>query len=142
MIKIEVNQCVGKGVNKEWISRIAKIVFNKVNVKKADISIAFIDDLEMKKLNYFYRGKNKTTDVLTFIYESPKDKRKDALFGEVIISYPRAARQARKYGWGIKKEIGELLVHGLLHLCGFDHEKSPRAAKKMREMEQVVLEKI
>lgn len=142
MIKIEVNQFVGKKINKEWISKIAKIVFKKVKVGAAEISVVFVGDPEMKKLNHFYRGKDKTTDVLSFIYEFPKDKKKDTLLGEVIISYPQAARQAEKYGWEVKREIKELLVHGLFHLCGFDHEKGPRAAKKMSEMEQAVLEKI
>jgi probable rRNA maturation factor len=141
MIKLEINQRVGKKVEKKWVANIVKIVFKKVNVKNAEISVAFVGDSKIKKLNSFYRGKNKTTDVLSFIYEEKKSGG-IKLFGEIIISFPQAARQARECGWSAKQEIKELLVHGLLHLCGFDHEKSEREARKMKKMEQVILEKI
>lgn len=141
MIKIEINQSVGKKINEKWLNKIIVRTLGAVGVKNAEISVAFVNNREMKKLNKTWRGKNKTTDVLSFIYEEKKSGGVK-LFGEMIISSPQATRQAREYGWSTKQEIKELLVHGLLHLCGFDHEKGERGARKMKKMEQVILEKI
>jgi rRNA maturation RNase YbeY len=141
MIKIEINQRVGKKINEAWLNKIVERTLGAVGIKRAEISVAIVGDSEMKKLNNFYRRKNKTTDVLSFVYESKKNGGVHPLFGEIIISYPQAVRQAKEYEWSTKQEIKELLVHGLLHLAGFDHERGEREAKKMKKMEQVILEK-
>ena len=138
MIKIEINQRVGKKLDKKWISKIVESVFKKVKVKNAEISLAFVGDGEMKKLNNFYRGKNKTTDVLSFDYKFQIPNSKFQVDGEIIISYPRAAKQAGERGHRVAEEIKKLLIHGALHLAGYDHEKSKKEARKMEELEQKI----
>ncbi len=132
MIKIEINQKVGKKLNKKSVNEIINLTLEKVGVQEAEISVAFVGDAEMKKMNRQYRGKNKTTDVLSFVYETYDGRQEKPLQGEIIISYPQAARQAR---CGVGEEIKFLLIHGLLHLCGYDHEKSEKEARKMEELQ-------
>ena len=80
------------------------------------VSIALISDRRMKELNDLFRGKDSTTDVLSF---PSTDKRQ---LGEIAISADRAAAQARSFGHSISNEIRILMLHGLLHLLGMDHE--------------------
>lgn len=136
---VEVNQRSGKKISKKWLDKLVEQTLRKLGVKNAEISVAFVGDQEMKKLNHAYRGKNKTTDVLSFVYTSSKTKDETPLEGEIIISYPEAARQAKEHDYGTLDEIKLLMVHGLLHLCGYDHEKSAREAKRMENLQQKLL---
>ena len=76
----------------------------------------------MKQLNELFRGKSTTTDVLSFPYESDEfDPVKDNL-GDIVISAEQAAKQAAENGLSLEAEIKQLILHGVLHLCGYDHE--------------------
>lgn len=86
------------------------------------ISLSFVDDLEIRKLNRMYRQKDKVTDVLSFA--SPDGDRSGYL-GDVIISYPQAIRQMEDED--LELELTDLLVHGMLHVLGYDHEKAEDA---------------
>lgn len=133
MIHFEINQRARKKIKKEWVEQSIKFVLRAVGVKNAEISIAIVGDQEMKALNKRWRGENRVTDVLSFTYE------KKPLVGEIIICYPQAERQARGHGHSVKQEIKILLVHGLLHLCGYDHEKSLSGAKEMDKLQNKIL---
>ena len=98
------------------------------------LSIAFISDRRMKELNSFFRGKNSTTDVLSFPHEPDEfDPDKDNL-GDIVISAEQAARQAKENGLTLENEIKQLILHGLLHLCGYDHE-TDNGEMNARELE-------
>lgn len=85
-------------------------------------SVAFVNDGRMKQLNELFRGKSTTTDVLSFPYESDEfDPVKDNL-GDIVISAEQAAKQAAENGLSLEAEIKQLILHGVLHLCGYDHE--------------------
>ncbi|MFZ1701488.1 MAG: rRNA maturation RNase YbeY [Pyrinomonadaceae bacterium] len=85
-------------------------------------SIAFISDSRMKQLNQTFRGKDTTTDVLSFPHEPDEfDPNKDNL-GDIVISAEQAQKQAADNGLTLNGEIKQLILHGLLHLCGFDHD--------------------
>ena len=85
-------------------------------------SVAFVNDGRMKQLNELFRGKSTTTDVLSFPYESDEfDPVKDNL-GGIVISAEQAAKQAAENGLSLEAEIKQLILHGVLHLCGYDHE--------------------
>ncbi|MEW6007994.1 MAG: rRNA maturation RNase YbeY [bacterium] len=105
------------------IKAMAKEVFEKEG-KEGEISIAFVNDNEMRDLNKRFKGKDRPTDVLAFLL-NPKSQilNPKFLFGEVIISTERAKRQAREYGISFIEEIITLLIHGLLHLLGYKHSK-------------------
>ncbi len=98
-------------------------------VPGAELSVALVGDAEMRDLNRDYRHKDRPTDVLAF----PMDPsgRRGSLLGDVVISVDTAVRQAAEIGVDPAVEVRSLLVHGFLHLLGYDHEQSPSAARRM-----------
>jgi probable rRNA maturation factor len=97
-------------------------------------SVAFVSDRRMKELNIFFRGKDSTTDVLSFPHE-PDDFDSDKTnLGDIVISAEQAARQADQNGLTLENEIKQLILHGLLHLCGYDHE-TDNGEMNARELE-------
>lgn len=85
-------------------------------------AVAFVSDMRMKQLNELFRGKNSTTDVLSFPQEPDQfDTERDNL-GDIVISAECAQRQAEENGLSLEAELKQLILHGLLHLCGMDHE--------------------
>jgi probable rRNA maturation factor len=105
---------------------------------EAEVSVALVGDQEMRPLNAKYRKKNRTTDVLSFPAD-PSMPLRSALLGDVIISVEQARRQAKERKSSLKMEMVTLLIHGILHLLGYDHERSPRQAKIMASLEQKLL---
>ena len=99
------------------------------------ISVGFISDARMKELNTHYRGKHKTTDVLSFSYV---DDTREGYLGEVVISLAQARRQAKK---GVRRECVDLLVHGILHVFGYDHER-PEDAERMLPLQGKIVQRI
>jgi len=136
-------------VNGGWIKKIVRQVLRAEGVAPPyEVSLVFTDSETVKQLNRDYRGVDETTDVLAF-YMLPQ-KGADSSFalppdgvtrlGEVIISYPQAVAQAREQGHSPETELALLVIHGILHLLGYDHEK-PEEESKMRERERELLEK-
>ena len=100
-----------------------------------DATIAFVSDRQIKELNKRFRGFDKATDVLSFPAESEEFARseefakseessegEERVLGDIAISVERAATQAKENGLSFEQEIAQLILHGLLHLCGYDHE--------------------
>jgi probable rRNA maturation factor len=89
----------------------------------SDAAVAFVSDRRMQELNKIFRGKDATTDVLSFPHEADEFEQADQRFlGDIVISAEQAARQAEENGLSLEAEIKQLILHGLLHLCGYDHE--------------------
>ena len=94
----------------------------------------------MRRLNRQYRGLDKTTDVLSFpLCEAGVPQPGDAL-GDIVISIPRAAAQAEEYGVSFRNELLRLLLHGLLHLIGYDHEKNAYQRQRMQRKEKELID--
>lgn len=101
-----------------------------------DVSIIFTDDSEIHELNRDYRGKDKPTDVLSFSMREGGHP-SETMLGDLVISVDTAKVQAKKYGVSFRDEIRRLLIHGTLHLLGYDHENVSKAeAQKMRRLER------
>ena len=97
-------------------------------------SIAFVSDRRMTELNSLFRGKKSTTDVLSFPHEPDEfDPDKNNL-GDLVISVEQAQRQAEENGLSLEGEIKQLILHGVLHLCGYDHEVDD-GEMNLRELE-------
>ena len=95
----------------------------------------------MRTLNRNYRKKDKTTDVLSFAFrEGGGTQVRTDMLGDIVISVPVAERQAREDGETLTRSIDRLLVHGLLHLLGYDHERSAAEARRMQTRERRLLE--
>jgi probable rRNA maturation factor len=89
----------------------------------AGVTVAFVSDRMMQELNRRWRGKRGTTDVLSFpAAQDEFEKREGLRLGDVVISVEQAARQAGEHGLSFEMEVAQLILHGLLHLCGYDHE--------------------
>lgn len=106
--------------------------------KQRDFSLAFVPDHRMRELNSFFRGKDLTTDVLSFPHEPEAFEVNAALgaefLGDIVISVEQAAKQAEENGLTLEGEIKQLILHGLLHLCGHDHE-TDNGEMNARELE-------
>ena len=88
-----------------------------------NVTIAFVSDRHMRELNRQWRGKTGTTDVLSFPAGEDQFANADGSnLGDVVISVEQAARQAKEHDLTLDEEIAQLILHGLLHLCGYDHE--------------------
>lgn len=109
-----------------------------------EISVRFVDNEEIHKLNKQYRDMDRPTDVLSFplgidgVYDINQDTGAQML-GDIVISMEKAMEQAEEYGHSLKREIGFLTVHSMLHLLGYDHENGGIEAVRMREKEETVL---
>ena len=103
----------------DFSNSLAEVV-DEVNDK--EFSVAFISDRRMKELNSFFRGRDLTTDVLSFPHEPDEFDTDTSNLGDIVISVEQAARQAEENGFTLENEIKQLILHGLLHLCGYDHE--------------------
>jgi probable rRNA maturation factor len=89
----------------------------------AGATVAFVSDRRMRELNRRWRGKRGTTDVLSFPSGQEEfEKGEGATLGDVVVSVEQAARQAAEHGLDFEGEVAQLILHGLLHLCGYDHE--------------------
>ncbi|EKJ88709.1 putative rRNA maturation factor [Leptospira meyeri] len=105
-----------------------------------ELEILLVDDLVMKEINLERRGLNKTTDVLSFPLYSESPPIPFQILGEVVISMDTCRKQAKEIGHSIIDEFYRLLVHGILHLFGYDHEKGEEEAIRMRAKEDECLE--
>lgn len=97
-------------------------------------SVAFVSDNRMKQLNEMFRGKDTTTDVLSFPYEPDEFDPDKSNLGDIVISAEQAQKQAAENGLTLEGEIRQLILHGVLHLCGYDHE-TDNGEMNARELE-------
>lgn len=107
----------------------------------AEISILLVGEKRMRQLNTDFRGIRKTTDVLSFESTIPvKGAGRSIVLGDVVICVPKAVNQARAAGSGLYEELYRLLIHGILHLAGFEHEGSAEKARIMEKKEKEMLD--
>ncbi len=120
------------------LQKAAKSLLSVLGCINSELSIVLTDDREIQKLNADYRGKDKPTDVLSFpLLEGAGEKHTQGLLGDIVISIPTAKRQAKEFGVSEKEELLRLLIHGCLHLLGYDHEGvTPAEASRMRRKEK------
>jgi len=134
-------------VDRQWLRKIVRGVLRAEKVPSPyEVSLVITDSGTVQRLNRDYRGVDEPTDVLAFSmslreadFVLPPDN--VLRLGEVVISYPRAAEQAEEQGHSKEKELALLVIHGMLHLLGYDHEK-PQEGKRMRAREKELLENI
>jgi probable rRNA maturation factor len=146
LIDGEFESCPGEGWFRDTIEQVLEVQGASPN---AEVSLMITGQKRMRELNRTYRGADRPTDVLAFHMTEAGTEDKSFIappdgvlhLGEVIISYPQAALQAEEQQHSVKRELTILLVHGVLHLLGYDHEK-PEEERQMREQERFVLSRI
>ena len=129
-------------VGRTRVLNLAQAVLNCIGESSADMSVSFVGDRRMRRLNRQYRHKDRSTDVLAFAFREARAphrfNRSAAHLGDVVIALPTAQRQARAAHRSVEEEIVALLIHGVLHLCGYDHERSVHEALRMHRKERQV----
>lgn len=137
-------QAIPKKFLKSWVRRIERSVAQRISGKSArrfkqvragELVVVFLREKAARELNKRFRGKNYATDVLSFEGEGD-------LFGELIISPRVISRQAREHGLLVREELGYMVLHGILHLLGYDHEKSQAEAKRMFALQDEIFEEL
>ena len=142
-------------VDVRFYRRLLHNLLSLTRRSSAVVGLTFVNDRQMRRINYRYRRIDRTTDVLAFPAQPLKIRASDGgsggrgglsprshqperviVLGDVVISIDTARRQAREAGAGPRDECRRLLIHGYLHLLGYDHERSRREAVRMRRLER------
>lgn len=133
----------------DWIEDLLNVAAKKLSVEKnAEVSITVVSNEKIREINREYRDKDKVTDVISFAIEDDED---DLLkefdmegisiprdLGDIFISYEKAVEQAEEYGHSVERELGFLMVHGFLHLNGYDH-MTDEDEKRMFALQEEIL---
>ncbi|MFQ5471285.1 MAG: rRNA maturation RNase YbeY [Dehalococcoidia bacterium] len=141
MVLISVGDRFESVVGRIDVVTLAERVLAAESVDESELGILVTDDEQVRELNRKYAGEDEATDVLSFsLLEGEEFVSPDGVtrLGEVIISYPTAERQASEAGHSVADEVSHLLVHGILHLLGYDHAE-PDDEQKMRAREDELL---
>jgi len=122
MIEIEIDQNFSDQVEISDLQAVAdKVLAITETSLESEIGLQIIEDAQMQQLNLQYMGIDSPTDVLSFPVPFQNPDTGNPYLGDILISYPTAARQAEAAGHPVAEEICLLLVHGILHLLGYDH---------------------
>ncbi len=135
-----INQQRKIKINRQVFQDFADILIQQISeTQNKSATVAFVSDRKMRELNKTFRGKNSTTDVLSFPFEtedfqstSESSATTDGNLGDIAISVEQAQRQSVENNLDFETEIKQLILHGVLHLCGYDHQ---RDAGEMNELE-------
>ncbi|GLH70228.1 hypothetical protein GETHPA_17610 [Geothrix rubra] len=128
-----------RGPGEQSLGKLLNGLRNRLAPNAQGISLTYVDDRGMRKLNREHRGKNATTDVLSF----PSSPEQGAFphLGDIVISLPTAEKMAKKFGVSRRREVETLVIHGFLHLCGYDHEKDSGEMMSLQaQLEQELLD--
>ncbi len=119
------------------MARVVEWIFGALGNREGEVSIVFLDDFQMAELNQKYRNREGSTDVLSFpMAKGEFGHITPGMWGDIVISVQRALEQSREFGCSFSEELGVLLIHGVLHLMGHDHEGvHMEKAEKMRALE-------
>ena len=129
MIEVINNQRKIK-INRQIFVKFAESLISHIpEIENRPFTVAFVSDKKMQSLNSQFRGKDKTTDVLSFSFEADEFEPMSeppavagGFLGDIVISAEQAQRQAAENNFDLETEIKQLILHGVLHLCGYDHE--------------------
>lgn len=141
MIKLIINRQINFSLTNLVIKKAIDKIANKEKKINKSIIINLVDDNVIKKINKQTRGQNKITDVLSFAWQEDKLVKSDFL-GEIYISISQIKRQAKEYKVSLKEEFFRMLVHGILHLVGYDHLKEKEANIMFKKQENILKELI
>ena len=142
-IDVRIAPAFRASVRAAWLRAVARLVLAAEDVGPVQVGVVVTDDETVRELNQRFLGLDESTDVLSFGLAGPDEAPfalppEEVSLGEVVIAYPTAVRQADEAGRSIEAEVAHLLVHGLLHLLGYDHQR-PEEESAMRRQEDEIL---
>lgn len=146
MVLLECRGAFPTGLTRKEAEKLASLTFRMAGGKgQAIASLTVVNDAAIKSLNRQYRGKNKVTDVLSFGFFGAKGKftvpaaSGPATLGDIFISLPQIKRQAKAASRPVRQEFALMVIHGILHLIGFDHETLAQEKRMFRLQQDVLL---
>ena len=144
---VEINNLTAVSIDQDFIKHIVDTVLKGENREKKEVSLAFVGPRRIKEINRRYRKKNRVTDVLSFpesevemkefgIGELQENKN---ILGEMVVCLKEVKKNSRRYKINLETELARVIIHGVLHLLGYDHEKSEEEKEKMQKKEEYYL---
>lgn len=128
-------------ISKKQIHQTASVILNALDYPDAELSILIVDDQQIAQLNHQYLNREGPTNVIAFsMRQGPFSDIAPNLLGDVVISIDTAQREAQSAGISMQDRFDQLLIHGTLHLLGYDHEHSAAEARKMEEKTKELLQ--
>ncbi len=121
-----------------YLATRARQVLRALGIRRSELSLSLVGDAEMRALNRDHRGKDRPTDVLAFPLHDPPVPADAASLGDVVISLDTATLAARERRRSLAALLDELVIHGVLHLLGYDHEISPAEERRMARKARAV----
>jgi len=143
-----LTQCQSAEIEIEYLKSALLKVLSELDLRHSEVSadelsVVFCDDDYIHALNKTFRNKDRATDVLSFPQYDPDSAVCSTTLGDVVVSIETAERQAKELGVEFQTEIIRLLVHGVLHLYGYEHEDvSPETVRKMQDLEDLLIQSI
>ena len=125
---IEIHNVTRRSIDESFLKKVAERVLKEEKSKESGLSIAIVGSRRSRQLNLQYRGKDKPANVLSF----PES---EFGLGEVVICPEQVKKDAKEYGMIFERALAWMLIHGILHLLDYDHEKSEPLAKRMEKRE-------
>jgi len=130
-------------ISETTLQKKAQAILNALGSPEGELSILLVDDSEIKTLNKDYLNRSGPTNVISFpMKEGDFSDINPQILGDVVISMETAGREALQSGISTEERFAQLLIHGILHLFGFDHEKSEQDARKMEKKTNKLLKLI
>ena len=131
---IELNNLTSTKVDEKFFKKVVREILNEEENSSFDVSIAIIGKDKIHSLNKKYRKKDKPTDVLSFQYGAGS--------GEIAICPEIVEEKSKKSRFSLEKEMARRLIHGTLHLLGYDHERGEAEAQKMQKKEELYFKEL
>jgi probable rRNA maturation factor len=136
---ISISGADSRAIDERKLEQAVEAVFRNQGVSpEPDVSIVFVDDEQMRELNKRYRQEDSSTDVLSFGLDEPDQESGNSYLGDIVLSLPRVRSQAGEAGHPLMSEVLLLVVHGTLHLLGYDDEE-PENRRHMFSLQKEIL---
>ena len=142
-VHIQIPSPLATKLDAQWLRRVAEITLQHEGVaEETQMTLVITDDEGIQELNRQFRDTDSPTDVLAFASEEGEDfvtpSDLPAYLGDVIISYPRAVEQAAQEGHSTKNELALLVIHGILHLLGYDHKEEEKRTQMWKQQDNIM----
>ena len=123
-MQYQINNEFGYSEDYDYLDSLIERVLTREKATDSVFSIIFVDNEKIHELNKQFRGVDRPTDVISFAFEDAEEEFLSTIrvLGDIYISIPKMQEQAKEYGHSEKRELAFLVVHGLLHLLGYDHQ--------------------
>lgn len=140
MIDVIFEDFIPKDIHAVSIQEIAKFSLDYLGYGNHDVSIVMVSNERIRKLNLQYRNIDRSTDVLSFSFDHDNLDTGQPYLGDVVISGEKTIQQAKAFNHSFRKELTTLIVHGILHLVGFDDEEEIERKRMLDKQEEIIKE--